>query len=312
MARVHTPYPISGSVGNYTFTRRGKKTFLKEKVFIPNKRTPKWESRRPMQRANRIAFGGASKLACHLYSTLTKKVEGICKPYAHNDIAAKLRESAKHTQFKAERYTFRAAYRHLLGMDLSKETSQSRKLSLTPIGPGHCPNQLRISGLKEAAEAIEIHGNAHLELRIQLRYVPFVDMQYVKGNRNWQPVKGAMPVHNFVTSYSAWIPTEILPEEGLTLALPATDDPETPQLVFLMVQWREVREIDLKTTPLASQNIVRLAAMLYSEAMAAEISEDNRAYPKPQAPRENLLETARANPQEYLQMALNGLAAPPN
>lgn len=316
MAIAHPAHPISGTIGNITYVRRGGKTYARERIWAHNTKA------NPRQRENRQSFGGASKAACQIYTTLSAGCKPLFRPYSHNYIAAKLRAHAERTERAVTRYSFRAAHAALAGLDLSHEGSPSDCLKITRLGSHHSPDAIRLEGLREAAQAVRqagdgIHGNAHLQMRIHVRQVPFNEINYVKEDRNWQKTDPGAQAQLRITR-SGWIPTEILPEEGLTLALPKPAEPLpgaacSPMLSFVVIEWREVRAVGDKVIPKPGQAIVRLAAMQYSPEMALEIARHQANIPKKpiQPSAHDLLETAKADPKAFLARSLGGLMSPP-
>jgi hypothetical protein len=323
MAKAFPPYPISGSIGNYTFFRYGDQTIVREKIWIP--RPKEYAKQNPRHRENRQTFGGASKTAAHIYKGLRTKQRGQMLPYSHNFIATKLKRHAERTQRAVDQFTFRAAHSALQGLDLSRKESPSKLLSITPIGPHHHPHEIHIQGLQEAAKAIlssqtgtPIHGNAHIELRIQLRFVEFNQMTFDEADQEWRPKKQFHDTVNHSTSWTQWIPTEILPQEGLLVPIAnhtrgsnpdSNADSKPPLLIFLKIEWREVREVDQITKPILGMGITRLVAMQYDEATAEEIAKIQQTK-KPIVPEPDFLAEARKDPKEYLKQALKVLTPP--
>jgi hypothetical protein len=321
MAKAFPPYPISGSIGNYTFFRYGDQTIVREKIWIP--RPKEYAKQNPRHRENRQTFGGASKTAAHIYKGLRTKQRGQMLPYSHNFIATKLKRHAERTQRAVDQFTFRAAHSALQGLDLSRKESHSKLLSITPIGPHHCPTEIHIQGLQEVAKAMmspqsktPIHGNAHLELRIQLRFVEFNQMTFDEADQEWRPKKQFHETVNHSTSWTQWIPTEILPQEGLIVPITSRGsnadsnaNSKPPLLVFLKIEWREVREVDQIAKPIPGMGITRLVAMQYDEATAQEIAKIQQTQ-KQIAPEPDCLAEARKNPKEYLKLALTALSPP--
>ncbi len=316
MARVHPPHPISGTIGDITYVRRGKKTYARGKIWAHNK------AAEPRQRENRQSFGGASKVACEVYTPLTAGCKQLFRSYCHNDIATKLRAHAERTERSVTHYSFRAAHAALANLDLSPAESPSACLNITRIGCHHNPEAIRLTGLPEAARFVAnsdegLLGNAHLQMRLWIRQVPFHEFTFDKTDKVWRRTFPEAQGQGQVTR-SGWIPTDILPEEGLTLTLnkhPETlpGQPVPPMLTFVVIEWREVRAVGDKVFKKPALSIVKLAAMHYSTEMAAEIAQfEARISQKPKQPRAfDLLQAAQSDPKAFLTQSLAGLMAPP-
>lgn len=320
MARVYPSFPISGTVGEYNYFRRGDKTFVRAKRIYKKKKGKYAQRRQRRVQENCISFGGASITAAHAYTLLTKGQRGRVLPYSHNRIAEKLRVGAERTQRHVEHYSFKAARATLLDLDLSKDESPSPHLQVTAIGPTHSPHTIRVQGLVEAARAAQPRGQAHLEARFQLRYVEFREFKWSAQDNVWEPTRCQTPIYH-ETPPSGWIPTDILPDsldfdvadpEAIHASFHPREDPSQrpPLLVFLMIEWREVRAVGNRPIRCPQLTVARLGAMLYTQAMATEIADFEATRPPSQQPQPhvNLLKEALENPKAFLAKALGSLS----
>jgi hypothetical protein len=336
MARVQPPFPISGSIGDYTFATNGETTYMKMKNWLQGDR---WHKDPAFKRAreNAQTFGGAAKVGCRIYSALagnrTNRKEGrsrkIYLPYSHNVITKRIHKHAERQGRTANAYTFAAAWHALQGLDLSNKESQTNHITLQPLGPNHNPTHVKVGGLKEAARTIQqtLNGNGRLEVRLQLIHIAFPEITYNKEDKEWTFTTPGS--HLIKTSpKSAWIPADYLPIEPLRLSLepvepvasrhraidsapPAQfeiltplDTPKTtPTLIFLQIEWQEVRNTGT-TKHLNAQAIVRMAAMQCDEHTQRAIATQK---PKTQSPRPRKPVLTNMTPEQFLQKALKGL-----
>jgi hypothetical protein len=257
-----------------------------------------------------------------MYTPLTAGCKQLFRSYSHNDIATKLRAHAERTERAVTHYSFRAAHAALANLDLSPTESPSACLNITCIGNHHNPEAIRLTGLPEAARFVAnidegLLGYAHLQMRLWIRQVPFHEFTFDKTDKVWRRTFPEAQGQGQVTK-SGWIPTDILPEEGLTLTL--KKHPETltgqhvpPMLTFVLIEWREVRAVGDKIFEKPTLAIVKLAAMHYSTEMAAEIAQfEASVNKKRKQPRAyDLLEAAQSDPKAFLTQSLAGLMAPP-
>jgi hypothetical protein len=230
-------------------------------------------------------------------------------PYAHNKLLRRLRAHARGTARAIDRYSFKNAIPALQNLDLSRKGAPTQHVKMLPLGPVHRPHSIRISGLREAAEALALNGNGRCEL--QLRYISFPEVVYDKSDKTWNFTNdGRHRQAPFV--FTEWIPMQVVPEDGLLLHLaqPTDDD---PTLVSVVIEWREVREVDGEVKTMPGKSVARIAAMQYSDALAAELAQEaaakeeaNRHLPaQPQAP------DWQKDPQAFLTFALGVLAQNP-
>ncbi|HEX2898783.1 MAG TPA: hypothetical protein VHS96_03590, partial [Bacteroidia bacterium] len=220
MATIQSPFPISGSCGDFTFATNGKTNYMKMKNWLQGDR---WHKSKEFKRAreNAQTFGGAAKVGCRIYSTLASprnnakegKSRKVYRPYAHNFITKRLHKHALKNGRVADHYGFLAAYPALRGLDLSNEESGTALVSMTPVGPAHCPHHLKVQGLREVADNIlrNLNGNCTLEVRLQLTYIDYPEAKYDAADREWNHTKTGSHLSR-KSPKSAWIPTDFLPE----------------------------------------------------------------------------------------------------
>jgi hypothetical protein len=332
MARIKTPFPISGPLGDLVFAAGAKKTTIRLRPYT-NKQRWLTHPRFLRSRENAQSFGGASKTACAIYSAIARNQKELLLPYSHNKLIRRLRATAKGEARAIDRYNFKNAYPALRNLDMSHEEAPISCIQFTPLGPAHHPDSLRIKGFQDCAETFHLNGNGRLEVRLQIHHVPFPETQYDPELRKWSftpEVQKLRPTLN----KSEWIPVQILPKEGLKLLLsqeeqtptpPDTHSPNTetklpsaptpPNLIFVLVEWREVREVDDEIKPMPEKTIARLAAMQYSAELAAEMAQDEKDTAEEalkHQPAKPSLPDWKTNPQAYLAAALTGMVKPPD
>jgi hypothetical protein len=138
--------------------------------------------------------------------------------------------------------------------------------------------------------------------------IRYPESQYSKENKEWEFAHGTQ--HLAAPRFtSEWIPVQILPNEGLLLNLEQPQQ-EEPVLIFVVLEWQEVREVEDEVKPMHEMAVARLAAMQYSEALAAEIAQEEAAVQKTQSPRPQIPDWQK-DPHAYLEFALKGLAKKP-
>lgn len=320
MAKVFSSHPISGTIGHQVFYVRDGKTYARL-LGRPTSRhatQPHQDARNNLRAANRQSFGGASLLAGKLFASLGSRGERhLLAPYGHNRIAKRVRARAHRVEGAAvERYAFPHARAALLGLDLGRPKAPAGAVSVSTVGPGHNPLSIRVHGLREAARAVPAHGNAHLQLRVRLHHAAFPEVYLDKADGEWRLARpgqrGGMGQFK-----SGWIPVEAIPEAPLELPCLRVDEGDpgaAPHLTLLLVEWREVREVDGSAAILRDHTLARVAALHChpSQALEAAAAEAATPAPVPAADPRDLREAAMAAPEAFLAAALGGLAhAPP-
>lgn len=127
--------------------------------------------------------------ACRIYRCLSFKAKHLMQPYSHNFMATQLRKYADRRGYKIQHSRFPVAHAAFQGMDLSHEGAPTQAIVVKAIGPHHNPHSIHIEGPREAAQAIPIHGNAHLELCIHLRYIEFGEVNFNRTDWKWEHVQ---------------------------------------------------------------------------------------------------------------------------
>ncbi|HEX2901667.1 MAG TPA: hypothetical protein VHS96_18290 [Bacteroidia bacterium] len=297
MAKATTPHPIHGKIGNLIYTVRNGKQFVHEapEHYVFRQGTP-------AHGLNRREFAGAAKIACEIYSAIKAAKPGrwpaknpadapgpIFKAYSQNILTAQLKKSAaadakrKHRYYHfADRFLFRDAVAALKGLDLSRDKATAALVSMVPIGPQHNPTAIRIQGLENAADRIQVNGNARLELRFHIRQANFVERFYCKDREAWVTraemdgeSANAHSAIRHISPPSDWIPVEIIPREGFCLELPEWAQ-DAKYLTTVLVEWREVRNVGNKVTRHHDCGIVRIVA-LHAPAEAWKADDDSAA-----------------------------------
>lgn len=310
MAKVISPFQCSGSIGHVVFRVRNGQQTAHLKGFFDRK---KWRNNRraALSHLNAQEFGGAAKCACAIYNAIRGSGgEDTFRPYAHNHIARLLRRHAVRRGGPVDSYNFRDAIPALRGLDLSREGSPSKQVSFHPIGPVHRPTHVRVQGLREAAHAIDPTGRKQLEFRVVRRAIHFPEMHYHAQDWEWRRTNhDPLPAENSYTT--PWITVDSVPGEGIRLhtASAATlAGPERPILVFLQIEWRELRP-QRKPKELKGYTIVRLGAILATAEEASELTLGNvrprpaRRYHKQPNPMRRV-SFKKAHPQLYLAISL--------
>ncbi|MFN8394475.1 MAG: hypothetical protein U0176_07370 [Bacteroidia bacterium] len=207
------PFPISGSVGDLTFYTVNGKTYARNKPGITRE---KFLTHPKLQRSRENAqnFGGASKLACAIYRDARGNQRGTASPYAHNQLIARICRGMNRRTRAVEEITFMDVAHLLRGIDLSRGQEASKRIAVTTIGPNHNPTSLRISDIPAAASLAQGRHPGRIECRIQLNYIRFPQVA-LNDDAKWD-FQNQESLHLLHTIQSDWIPTEILPTNGLT------------------------------------------------------------------------------------------------
>jgi hypothetical protein len=313
MARVKSPLPLSGKLGPVVFAHDGENTTVRMRPST-NKRRWKTSPRLRRSRENAQNFGGASKAACAIYQAVKQGRKELLMPYAHNKLLRRLRAHARGTDGRRiGRYTFKNAIPALRNLDLSRKGAPTQHIKVQPLGPVHRPDSLRVTGIQDAAAALGLNGNGRCEMRIRLRYLPFPEAAFDHTSKEWKidPAINHMQAPYVITE---WMPVQVVPDDGLLLHLQQPKDDE-PVIISLIIEWREVRAVDDEIKPLPHKSVARIAALQYSDALAAELaSEDEERRrsssgknhpPQPPAP------DWQKDPKAFLNFALGALATKP-
>lgn len=335
MAKITSLFPPQGTLGNTVFRRQKDGTTVAYMLPIFDKE--KWRKNEEAIRSHENAqeFGGAAKAGSAIYKALvTKTTRAMFRPYTHNYIAKKLRRNAQRPQHRraAEQYSFQAAIPALKNLDLSHKDSPSKLLKLTSIGPNHRPNSVKVQGIREAAAQIDPTGKTELEFRITRKTLQFPEITYDAQQWEWSRTQDA-PLQTGNTITSKWIPIDCFPKEGMAISMAAIGDQlegeaQTPatvpspnanpdELVFLLIEWRQIRGKKRKPKLLPAQGIVRLAAIRTTLEHAQELAQNGIQTPRRTKrycklpPAQPIQRLKHRNPAYYLKVALGGLLATP-
>jgi hypothetical protein len=308
MAKASSIYPTSGSIGDVTFAQTQMGMVVRQKSSLDRDKFRKHPNLK-QAREHAKGFGGASVAACPIYSALKNHYgKLLMMPYAHNEIIRRFKKAATRDQIVVDQYDFRLMIPALRGLDLSRERTTSALIKTTTVGSHHNPDTIAIQGFDKAAEALQTHGQTRIECRFVLKYVRLAEVQYDEIGRRWEP-SGGKASCIALSPLTDWIPTDILPKEGLQLQL-QHPHPAEPVLIFLFLEWRSVNEVTDEIKLLPKKAVVRLVAMQYSEALAAEIADyEARRQPTVKRGTEPTPSQWRTDPKAYLQAALKGFAS---
>lgn len=334
MARIDSLFPPQGAIGATVFRRQRDGKTIAYMLSRVDRRTWRHHPRWVRSRETAQEFGGAAKAGSAIYRALKcEETRAMFRPYAHNHIARKLLAHAERPEGSraADRYTFAAAIPALRGLDLSHPGSVGKCIRFTTFGPHHCPDTVRVQGLREAAAQIDPTGAAQLEFRLTRKTIRFPEMGFDAQSFEWREDKaGSVRVGEALSS--AWIPIEAFPKEGLHLRLAAGEahpsipgggeeqggQPTAPvdSLVFLFIEWRQIRD-RRKPVYLHHQGTIRLAAIRTTLDNARDMAQAGIQTPKPRKryrklppaqPRKRFKHT---HPEAYLKAALVEWMAPP-
>lgn len=275
MAKLIAPFKISGKIGDFSFFTAGGNNFIRQAPHT-KKFTAAYYQHRQLQFLNRYRFAGAIATARQFCSTLNKEFKCVARHHVHNLIRGRLRATQKLGQ-DPWTYDFVIAHFALHQLDLAPDSGPSSMLITRLIGPSHQPTHLHIDNLDAAAKHIRnqasLHGNADLQMRIQLRWVNFVPMKFIEGSKDWEFIKETKPLE--LLHSSRWIPAHLLPEDGITLsARPKEGLPEgEPFFLQLLIEWREYRPVGDQYLPLHKQGTLRFLACQYTPEQQQEIDQ---------------------------------------
>ncbi|MFN8393386.1 MAG: hypothetical protein U0176_01790 [Bacteroidia bacterium] len=275
MAKLIAPFKISGKIGDLTSYKVGDHYFLRQAPFS-RKFTAAYYQEHQLQFKNRYRFAGALATARQFYTALGPDFKRVARPHAHNLLRGRFRASQDLGQ-DTWTYDFVIAHFALHQLDLAPDSGPSSMLITRLIGPAHQPTHLHIDNLLAVVRHIRnqasIHGNADLQMRIQLCWVNFVPMKFVAESKKWSYL-GAVSSPKQRHS-SRWIPAHLLPEDGITLsARPKEGLPEDePFFLQLLIEWREHRPVGDQYIPLHKQGTLRFLACQYSPEQQQQIDQ---------------------------------------
>jgi hypothetical protein len=301
MAKAHTPHLLRGKIGNLIYRVRDGKQLV-HLAPSPHRDKQRFESRMAYRhfRLNLHEFAGAATVACDVYRHLLSEHKPMLRPYSHNRMTALLKAAGDHhiksqllgtAHHHALAFRLYDAFKAFQNLDLSHPGAPAAQVSMTPVGPGHNPTAIRIGGLRTAARAVPVKGNARLEVRIHLRQTTFSEHEWSAQHQRWLPVERNPPiVGSGMNRPSGWIPVEALPHGDLHLDLP--QNPEGAKfLTAVIVEWREVRAVDDKEVLHPKQAVVRIVSV---HGAAADFVQIPYTYPQQENP--YLLPTEHFNP----------------
>jgi hypothetical protein len=251
-------------------------------------------------RQNLKEFGGASKVASEIFTDIRLGIGAkhgpILKPYAFNNLSAALKNGGDHRPDSHQRgrpyfseFTILDGAKALRGFDFSHPDAPTTAVKMRALGPQHNPDAIHVSGLEAAATAIRTHGNADIEFRFRIVQTRFQERVYDETFQMWQTwescngMKDPHPFQRFHFSKpSGWIPTEIIPQEGITIPLPERPEGEK-YLTTIVIEWREHRTVGRRLIYHRKKAIVRIvSAHAPAEAMTrTQDSNPNTKTPHP-------------------------------
>lgn len=274
MAKVLAPFKIKGRVGNMTFFNKGGQNFIRPATF-PKKLPDDYYAWHKPQYQNRFGFAGAVAAGSSLYIHAGTNFRQVARPHAANLIRGRIREMHKYSP-NEWRIEFPVVHLALHGLDLGSEFGPSPILTTTLIGPSHQPTHLHLGNLRELASTVHdrcrIHGNAQLQMCIGIQWAPYFTQYFSHDGRLWLDEDRPTNIANYSTQ-SQWIPTHLLPHEGITLsARPQSGlPPRQEQFLFLLIEWREYRPVGEQIIPHHQQGIFRILTCQYPPERQPEI-----------------------------------------
>lgn len=316
MATVTSLTQLRGALGDAIFRSQNGKT-IAYLASSPDRDSWRKNAQGVRSHENAQEFGGAAMAGSAIYKAIcNKETRDIFRPYAHNYIAKRLRRHAPRAAGKraAHQYTFQGAIPALHRLDLTREGSASHQIRLTPIGPVHRPEALRIQGLRQAADAIGVPENVRLEFRLTRKTLCFPETHYNPADWEWKRTDHqSILIEQLATQ---WIPIECIQKEGITLSLsPQQSSPDGNELTFLVVEWRKIKS-GQRPKPIPGHGMIRLAAIRTTLENAQEMAIQGiqtpartRRYLK--RPKEGVTRRFKhLDPARYLQFALQGMNYP--
>ncbi len=159
-----------------------------KKTIRPKENSGNNKAAEPRRSENRQSFGGAEKPLAQCTPPHGRLQAASSVLQSQPDIATKLRAHAERTERAVTHYSSRAAHAALANLDLSPAESPSACLNITRIGSHHNPEAIRLTGLPEAARFVAnsdegLLGNAHLQMRLWIRQVPFHEFTIDKTDK---------------------------------------------------------------------------------------------------------------------------------
>jgi hypothetical protein len=340
MARAHSPYLLRGKIFNHIFRVRDGK----QQVYLapfPTKRNNATFGR-PENKAylqNIEEFAAASSIDSEIYRSLNihdpglkdpNAVGPIFRPYSHNILAARLKKYADYVhKLKcqaanprnpgkgfARKFLIRDGARAFQDLDLSHDDAPTQRIQMQALGPQHNPNAIKIKGLQSAAAVLLAHGNARIEFRIHIRQSRFQEKVYNEVEKRWADLQidtqqyPDADKHRDTIPPSNWIPTEIIPQDGITIDIPQWT-PIEKYVTAILIEWREIRTVGRKIKALHTMGIVRIVAV--HAPAESWIEPDADQIPKWEALLLNAFPSAEPaqgweqDPQGYLRSALQSL-----
>ena len=236
MAKVTSPFPISGTLGQIEFFQANGKTFVRQRRNFNKK---KWL--RPTNSARRAAesFGGASAVSNAIYRTLKRISKASFPNYTTNKITAKIQTQAYNPRTTTDAYTLESTASAFRNLELS---APKQKALLTATGPSHNPTSVQIKNLRQIARDLDPDGTKSLQCRIQQICISFPEVHFEKADRKWQrkdalSTKAHATLHHHHTTN--WIDQDLIEKEALRLSLrDAQNDSQENTISFIVIQWR--------------------------------------------------------------------------
>jgi hypothetical protein len=274
MATAKSPTLLSGKIGTVIFrVRDGKQLAHLAPTAHEEEKFYKRRLKHPLFRFNAMEFAGASRVAGQVYRQLLGgSVSPLVRPYAHNLLTKLLKATGdshirealpQRASHYAREYNLYDVWRAFQGLDLSHAGAPARQIRMTPVGPGHNPTAIRVSGVRDAARAIPIGGNARLEVRFHIHQVDFVGQAFSDTFQKWLPTEPGQETRcrrNGIIRPSAWIPVQAMPQDDFVINLPG--NPNGDRIITaIAIEWREVRAVGDKEIEHPRQGIVRIAAV---------------------------------------------------
>lgn len=298
-------------------------------------------------RLNISEFAAASQIASQIYRDLCpRQIRGsgskrkptnpdtpgpIFRPYPHNHLTARIKSAAAHQQKASARavngnwfateITVADIAHALQGLDLGRDASPNATsgtataaVKIFPLGPKHNPTHLRITGLHEAALAIRTQAGTHVECRIHLVQSRISERRHDPSTNKWTETpnldeQGHPVPRPKKLSPSDWIPTEIIPGEGIKLPIPE-NHADSQHISAVLIEWREHRTQGRRIVRLHEHGIVRIAAV-HAPAKAWPQHQQEKAHPSVHHlfPATSTLQAPkkpdwRKAPKDYLHQAL--------
>jgi hypothetical protein len=324
MARALAPFQLRGKIHTLIFKVQNDRqiAYLAPEVRPERHKERMRDPSKEAYRLNILEFAMASTIACEIYGRISpthdRNIGPILRPYSQNLLTARLKQAAcrhekhKHAvailngqaQWYGKSIRLPDVVEALQGLDLSHPGAPSDLVRMNPIGPLHNPTAIRLTGIDRAAQAIARHGHARLECRFHIRQAAFQERTLTDDGLDhctWHRAHGlpASTCHGYSSPPSDWIPTQIIPAEGLLLELP-TPPADAKFVTAIHIEWREVRTVGRKIMRHHKMGIAKIVSVHGpAEAfLAPEVSSASVAFTR--------YETHQAMPLSFL----NGTARP--